>query len=386
MTSAVCLIAATCVAASAARAQTTLVTPTDLHVTDFSGTTVFLEWTDNNSPSQAHRVYRRISGGTFVAVFVTPFAGGGYPPNFADGIVTAPLTQGVTYEYYVVAFDPVSPADESGQSNHVTITTGTPYLNVTYPNGSETLTAVTMETITWNTNWPDLNVEIHASIDGGFNWSHEVRDGTTPLAAAGSFDWKVGYDSTDTPFVTVDTDTCVIRVTGVGTSLQDQSDAVFTIVTVTVGPAYLDVTSPVGTDALTTGATHTITWNTNWPDLNVQILASTDGGTNWDHEVRDGLTPLTAAGEFDWKVGYDGAGDRFITQETDTCVVRVLGVEAALQGDSETFTIFPDPGSGGENDPICGAGGRPFPLAFSLVLCTLWLSHRRAIAVARAGT
>ena len=223
------LVAATCAAASAARAQTPLETPTDLHVIGFSSTTAFLAWTDNNSPSQAHRVYRRISGGTFVKVYETPFAGGGYPNNFADGIVTGPLTPGVTYDYYVVAFDPFSPTDESGQSNHVTITAETPYLYVTYPDGSETLTAVTMETITWDTNWPDLNVEIHASIDGGFNWDHEVRDGTTPLAAAGSFDWKVGYDSADAPFITVYPSTCAIRVTGVNTALQDQSDATFTI-------------------------------------------------------------------------------------------------------------------------------------------------------------
>jgi len=146
----------------------------------------------------------------------------------------------------------------------------TPTITVTYPNGGETWTVGTTQTITWTSQGSVGNVNIDLSTNGGTNWtnlvSNTVNDGSQTVTVP------------NTP-----SSTCRVRVQEPDGSPSDTSNNNFTI-SAPVQPT-ITVTAPNGGETWQTGTTQTVLWSSQGSVGNVNIDLSTDGGTNWTNLV-----------------------------------------------------------------------------------------------------
>jgi hypothetical protein len=130
-----------------------------------------------------------------------------------------------------------------------------PFITVTSPNGGESFTTGSTETITWDDNIAG-NVTIKL-LKGGTVFSTL----SSSTESDGSFDWTI---DTGLP----DGSDYGIRVTSLDdTNLKDNSDADFSI----ASAPFITVTSPNGGESFTTGTVQTITWDDNL-DGNVAIV------------------------------------------------------------------------------------------------------------------
>jgi hypothetical protein len=173
-------------------------------------------------------------------------------------------------------------------------------ITVTAPNGAESWTAGTTQTITWTSVGVTGNVKIEVSRDSGATW-------TTILASTpndGTQTWKVtGPGAT----------TAQIRITGATTATSmatDTSDADFTIVQT------ITVTAPNGAESWTAGTNQNITWTSVGITGNVKIQISRDGGATWTTVLAS--TPND--GTQTWKVTGPGA---------TTAQIKITGATAA---------------------------------------------------------
>ena len=131
-----------------------------------------------------------------------------------------------------------------------------PTISVTSPNGGETLTAGSAQTIRWSYGGnPGSNVKIEL-LKGGvvtttLNYSTSIGS-----AGSGSYNWSI-------PSNQVSGSNYQIKVTSTTNSAySDISDSVFTIVG--PPPPTVSVTSPNGGETLTAGSAQTIRWSLRW--------------------------------------------------------------------------------------------------------------------------
>jgi len=152
--------------------------------------------------------------------------------------------------------------DESNSS--FTIVAPTPYINVTYPNGGQTLYGFNNATITWTSGYLSSSfVRIDYSADNGTTWTNI----TTSTSNTGSYVWTV-------PNIT--TTQALVRVMDFGNSATyDVSNAVFTI-----NPA-VTVATPNGGENLNGCTVTTITWTGEPGTNNYTLQYSTNGGGSW---------------------------------------------------------------------------------------------------------
>jgi len=215
-----------------------------------------------------------------------------YTSNFTPP--TAPFTND-TYTRALWHFNEgtgTTSGDSSSYGNNLTLTnctwvTGYPFsggesITVTYPNGGETWTVGTTQTVTWTSQGTVGNVNIDLSTDGGTNW-------TTLVSNTGN-DGSEAITVPNTPSTT-----CRIRVQEPDGTPSDISDNNFTIAT-SVEPT-ITVTYPNGGETWTVGTTQTVTWTSQGTVGNVNIDLSTNGGTNWTNLVsntaNDGSQAIT---------------------------------------------------------------------------------------------
>jgi hypothetical protein len=160
-------------------------------------------------------------------------------------------------------------------------------LEVTSPNGGESLTIGTTHDITWTGSEME-NVEsvmIEYSIDNGDSWA-TVVPGTAHNGSGGSYTWTVP----DTP-----SETCLVRITDLSADEgpSDVSDAVFSI-----EPApFITVTTPNGGEQWQTGTTYAINWT--YSGITGNVVIDLYRGTSFDCNI---TTTAVETGSFDWNI------------------------------------------------------------------------------------
>jgi len=164
-------------------------------------------------------------------------------------------------------------------------------INITSPNGGESLPIRTIQNITWDSSFSDYNVSIEYSTDNGTSWSYI----TNSTSSDGSYDWLVP----ETP-----SSECLIRIKEVSNNLPlDISDNVFTIY---VSSPFIETSSITsitsksaksgGTVTSDGGASVTargICWNTIGSPTTSDTCTSNGTGTGGFTSSLSGLTPDT---------------------------------------------------------------------------------------------
>ncbi|MDD5688638.1 MAG: carbohydrate-binding protein, partial [Elusimicrobia bacterium] len=202
--------------------------------------------------------------------------------NDGSELVNIPNTPSTTCRIRVQEPDG-SPTDTSNSNFTITSTPPPPTITVTYPNGGESLTVGSQQTVTWTNGGTVGNVNIDISTDGGATWSTLVSN----TANNGSQSVTVP----NTPSTS-----CRIRVQEPDGSPTDTSNSNFTI-TSTPPPPTITVTYPNGGESLTVGSQPTVTWTSGGTVGNVNIAISTNSGTSWvtyvTNTANDGSQPVT---------------------------------------------------------------------------------------------
>ena len=189
-----------------------------------------------------------------------------------------------------------------------------PSITVTSPDGGESLQAGSNKSITWASVGNSGNVQILYSVDAGSNWITLIADKPDD----GSYSWVLPD---------LNSVTCLVRVADADGNPADQSNSVFTISKVPV----ITVGSPNGGEIWHTGSTQNIRWTSLGTSGSVQIIYSTDNGSNWT-EIADS-TPDD--GSYSWIIP-----DLFSAE----CLVRVIDADGNPADQSNSvFTISPIP-------------------------------------------
>lgn len=165
------------------------------------------------------------------------------------------------------------------------------YIIVTYPNGGESWALTNEYNITWDTNTGG-SVYIDYSNNQGSTWRGIVNDPAAPdpylITNEGYFKWTPSSSG-----VGVGNQYRIRVRSSADVNVGDESDANFSIEN-----PFIQITSPNGEEQWARGVTHEITWDTNIPGENVDVLLSSDGGTTF--------TTLASAvdntGVYDWLI------------------------------------------------------------------------------------
>ncbi|HOH97572.1 MAG TPA: choice-of-anchor D domain-containing protein [Candidatus Cloacimonadota bacterium] len=155
-------------------------------------------------------------------------------------------------------------------------------LQLTSPNGGETLTSGTTHVIRWAQS-SITNVRLDYSTNGGSTWTTIV---TSTPASALSYSWTVpsliSYN-------------CLIRIRDTAvTEISDFSDSIFTIRTPII------VTTPNGGENMTVGSPYNISWTTSGDVPFILIDYSINNGSTWLPVVSSAYPATT--GTYQWIV------------------------------------------------------------------------------------
>lgn len=191
-----------------------------------------------------------------------------------------------------------------------------PELDITAPDGGETLIAGEYFDIMWDVDGIG-KVKLEYSIDGGSSWNL-IADNVA--AADGWFGWEAVPD--------VASDNCFLRITGAALDgsgiVEDWSDGTFSI----SGAPYLRVIAPNGGEKWEIGKSYDIKWEVRNVEK-IRIAYSTDDGSNWTRIIRD---VDAAPGKFTWTIPND-------LTPSETCRMRIVD-ESNDEVFSESYTVF----------------------------------------------
>ncbi len=160
-----------------------------------------------------------------------------------------------------------------------TFTINTLYL--TSPNGNESFTAGSTESIKWQAHSSVTTVELQYSTDSGASWNTITN---TQSASTGIYQWVVPN---------VVTSNALVRIINIDrTNEYDESNATFSIGT-------LSLTSPNGGEVWQVNTVHNITWQNIPAITTMKIELSTDNGANWQTITSSADATL---GTYSWTV------------------------------------------------------------------------------------
>ncbi|MBT4483374.1 MAG: T9SS type A sorting domain-containing protein, partial [Candidatus Latescibacteria bacterium] len=165
---------------------------------------------------------------------------------------------------YLVRIINADDAEITDASDNTFTISPAPYLDLTYPNGGETLTAGTTQSITWESSGV-ATVKLEYSINGGTDWATIIQ---STNAGLGSYNWTMP---------TIESSAYLVRITDNNKSIRfDVSESTFAI---SIKP-FVEITSPVGDENWTPGSTQNITWSSSGVN-NVNIEYSITNGLTW---------------------------------------------------------------------------------------------------------
>jgi hypothetical protein len=190
---------------------------------------------------------------------------------------------------------------------------------VTSPNGGEKWKVGSSQYITWQ-NFRTMSygfVKIDYSTDNGRSWRNIVKS----VRNTGKYAWIVP----NTPSAN-----CLVKISEIGGSLADTSNAVFAIVT--EPQPTVTVTSPNGGESLIAGYIHKITWTTRGTINKVIIDYSINSGVSWTYIVN----PTENNGSYNWIIP---------NTPSSSCLVRIYGTgddKVPIDVSDGVFSIVPD--------------------------------------------
>ncbi len=263
------------------------------------GTTASIRWSATDIDGGVELYYSTDGGATWTIIATNVPATDGGTTGSYDW--TVPPIPGTNYRVKVQSTPSVSDASD----NLFTVDRKLhPSLTMLYPNGGETMTGGTQETVRWSAVDVPGNVLLSLSTDAGSTWSQLQR---LPAAAA-QFVWQVPTD--------VEGDQMLMRVETEDGQYSDVSDATFTIAQPIV-PQIVVRNPNEGTEVWTYRDTVRVDWTSENVDQ-VKIELSIDGGKQW-RTIADAVS--AAAGTFDYVVE-----DLSLVPLDNTLLVRVSDV------------------------------------------------------------
>ncbi|TET45458.1 hypothetical protein E3J62_07530 [candidate division TA06 bacterium] len=209
--------------------------------------------------------------------------------------------------------------DYTYSASFIPTDTDTPYVEVVYPNGGESLSVATTDTIRWIATDSVMvdSVSIYYSTNGGSIWS--------PVATGeendSSYTWLIPNTLSSN---------CLVRISAWDWTAkwdEDTSDAVFAIGDFTV-PS-VTVIRPNGGEDFGIGSTDTVRWDAsdNVGVDSIGIYYSTDAGGSWGAVS----TGEANDGEYLWLVP---------NTPSDSCLVRVVAFDPSLLQGADTSDNF----------------------------------------------
>lgn len=253
--------------------------PTSIVVTDPNGyeafgvgTSQYITWS-SSGVSNVDIDYSTNGGSTWTSVATGLQASTGYY------YWTVPNTPSASC--YVRVKDAANATVNDASNAAFTITT--PAITLTTPNGGQTYTGNTTQTITWTSTGVSSYVKVEYSADNGASWLTAV----TGTYNNGSYSWNVPNISSST---------CLVRVSDYyNAAVNDQSNNTFSINT---AAAALTLTSPNGGEVIAVNSSRTIYWNST-SVANVRLEYSLNGGGSWSTIVN---STAASTGYYVWSV------------------------------------------------------------------------------------
>ncbi|MBV6511219.1 MAG: hypothetical protein FMNOHCHN_00698 [Ignavibacteriaceae bacterium] len=214
-----------------------------------------------------------------------------------------------------------TPSDESDAVFTIAVE---PQLQVTAPNGGESILAGSAYAITWSTILSKsaetiTAVNIEFSTDAGLNWSQLAQS----VPNTGTYSWN--------PVPNISSTTCRIKISDAADGVPaDMSDSNFTVYNVSLQS--ITVTAPNGGEVLQPGTSFNITWNSSGISF-VNIELTTNNGLNWSTIAAN----TESDGFFQWVPAS--------TIASTNCKVRIYDAVDSLPVDESnaTFTILQSP-------------------------------------------
>ena len=207
---------------------------------------------------------------TFNYQFTGVTASGGSPVNSGTWVGSGPYDRpdSIWRPYYATTWMQYVSNTELDES-HLSDILSNPKLSVTSPNGGEVIPSGSTSTIEWVAPSNAVNYNVLLSVDGGTVWGR-IATGVTDTSCS----WEVPKPSGNKKG-------CLVRVIAFdseGNRIDsDTSDAPFTI-------AVVDLTSPDGEEAWTSGTPHTVSWTVNGTKkavARVKLFYTRNGGSTW---------------------------------------------------------------------------------------------------------
>ena len=278
------------------------------------GSSQEIKWTSvGDTGANVDISYQLVSGPIIVIVPSTP-NNGSYIWNPIPNIDSS------TLKVRIESIDKPQYWDES--DNYFTIKPSNS-IQVTSPNGGETLSAGGTWDMTWNAPGSINNVKIDLSLDGGSTYPQTIV-ASTPNT--GDFTWN--------PIPDLSTSNAKIKISDASdASVFDESDNVFSIVQVQDS---LTVIQPNGGETLQPGGSYEIKWSSTGNISDVMILLSTDSGQTFPTTI---TLDAPNTGSYVW--------DPIPDLDTSTARIRVSTKTIPMKSDDSDadFTIANTPPS-----------------------------------------
>jgi hypothetical protein len=231
-----------------------------------------ISWTKLGNPSPYVNLYYSVDEGLNWRSIQSNY----YSPNASGSVIWSVPTVN-SNKVKVKIQDTYNATVKDSSDLHFTISSdlSTTGLTVISPNGGESFSPATIQTISWTSKGTIGNVTIGYSVDGGKTWNSVtgLTGSAFNIANTGTFNWLIPSDAS------LVSSKVLIRIYETNKPCNvDFSDTFFTI---NNNPGIL-ILSPVNNETWYVGRDHRLSWRSfNIPGDKVKIDYSIDNGSNW---------------------------------------------------------------------------------------------------------